>query len=147
MEFAPDHGKVWREEYRDLLKEYLEIDSIIPEEKEYLIANHKNLIDLKRENIFEYVNYMREIIKLDLSLVDQADLVIVRWECEMISGTVHEVARAYETNKPCYLVTSKPFHEVPGWFLALFTEIFESIACLMMFLADGKYLLPSNQQC
>jgi len=140
MEFTADGGRAWREEYRDLLKEYLEVDCIIPEEEESLITNQKELNRLKKENIFEYTELMRKIIDLDLNFVDNVDMLIVRWEGEAMSGTIHEVGHAYEAGKPCYLVTSKPFHEVPGWFLATFTEIFESIACLMMFLADEKFI-------
>lgn len=142
MEYSADNGLSWREQYRALLEDedFLGIKCILPNEQErHIIKDQEELNKLKKTDISKYVEIMRQFMELDLGIIDKVDMVIVRWEGETISGTVGEAQHAYLMGIPIYLVTSKPLHEVPGWFLACFTEVFDTLSCLMMYLADKKW--------
>jgi len=136
MEYDKDAGIAWRLEYQEALRD-LGISCVIPELEEDFITDQAELNVLKKHNVPKYVKIMRKLIELDLNFVKTLDLVIVNWEGQRMSGTVHEVGYAYQIGKPCYLVTSKSPEEVPGWFLACFTEIFSSLDQLLLHLQDG----------
>jgi nucleoside 2-deoxyribosyltransferase len=133
MEFAEGAGLNWRLEYKKALAK-LKMESVIPNKEEKNIRGIKELDDFKKNNITAYIQVMRKIIDLDLNFVETLDFLVVRWEGERMSGTVHEVGHAYEIKKPVYLVTSKPWTEVPGWFLACCSSMFHSLDELIAYL-------------
>jgi nucleoside 2-deoxyribosyltransferase len=133
MEYAQDNGLGWRLEYeRDLSK--LSIRSIIPNFEEKQILNGLDLPHIKKTDIDRHNQVIRAFIKQDLRFVEDVDYVIVNWNGERCSGTIGEAQHAYLCGTPAYLVTSKPFHEVPGWFLACFTKAFHSKRDLLAYL-------------
>jgi hypothetical protein len=137
IENTIDEGKKWREEYSSLFKEFLDIESINPAELAGI--DQTELIRLKKTNSVLFIEKMRELIDRDLTIIDQVDIVVGRWDGEVSSGTIGEAQHAFLTGKPFYLVSPRPFTEIPGWFAACCSEIFETVGCLMMFLGDLKY--------
>jgi len=133
MEFAEGAGLNWRLEYAKVLKK-LGMESVIPNKEETYLTSQEELAEFKQNNIVAFVRVMRKLIELDLNFVETVDLIVVRWEGERMSGTIHEVGHAYIHNKPVYLVTSKPTIEVPGWFLACFSSVFHSLEELIDYL-------------
>jgi len=89
----------------------------------------------------EFEKLVRRFVDLDIALIDMCDITIVRWEGEGMCGTIAEVHHCYVTNKPVFLVTSKPAHEVPGWMLAQigYQNVFRTLPCLLGHLGDLKH--------
>lgn len=138
MEYVPDFGLRWREEYEKEL-DILDILCIVPNEKQQIIANEKELQKLKVEDLESYIKKLREIIALDLKYVTSSDFLIVRWMAgEETTGTVGEAQTAYLNNIPVYLVTNMNPYDIPGWFLACCAEVFHSKEDLFSFL-KSKY--------
>lgn len=137
MEFAHNEGINWRRAYEKALAE-LAIDCIIPNDEEKAIKKNIKMPDLKETDIDRYIEIMRAFIDQDLKFVETVDMIIVRWEGETTTGTVHEVGYAYQLRKPTYLVSSLKNKDIPGWFLACFTKKFSSLKDLLAFLKEGK---------
>lgn len=132
MENVPDQGLKWRQEYEKELSK-LKYKCIIPNNEEYEVSN-KDMKSLKKTNIDEYIREMRKFITLDLDFVVKSDIVVCKWEGEVSSGTNGEITYGYIFGVPCYLVTSLPFEEIPGWFLACFSNVFKNLDELIKFL-------------
>ena len=139
MEYAPDEGFPWRHLLSSALRD-INIESIIPNDVEEKLKMGYNIDKLKKTDITLYVEIMRSFIKADLELIESVDMVIVNWNGEKTSGTFHEVGYAYQLGKPCYLITSKPLCEVPGWFLSCFTKIFTNTSELTRYLTEDNVL-------
>jgi len=137
IEILEDEGIYWRRIFSKALKRY-NIDCIIPndEEGQVKIKEKVDLKEMKKVDIDRYVEIVRGFIKMDLEFVETADMFIVKWEGELTSGTFHETGYAYQLKKPCYLVTSKPLCEVPGWFLACCTKTFPNLDALLKFIKE-----------
>ena len=130
MEFAENAGIGWRLQFETALKP-LVINCIIPEQEEEEITDQDELNHLKKHDPKEYVKIMRKLIDLDLQFVHDVDLVIINWEGERMSGTIGEAQEAYLNDVPVHLVTSKPTHEIPGWFLACCSSVHNSLDDLL----------------
>jgi nucleoside 2-deoxyribosyltransferase len=133
MESLKDEGLSWRRKFSRALKE-LHIDSVIPNDEERDIKKKYNLPELKKTDLDKYIEIIRSFIKMDLKFVETVDMLIVKWEGENTAGTIHEVGYAYQIGTPCYLVTSQPLHEVPGWFLSCFTKVFPDLDTMIWYL-------------
>lgn len=143
MESLSDEGLGWRLEYQKELDKVLEIHAIIPGDTEQAFRGKGDDMNvLKKNNPKKYQKIMRRYMKSDFFLMlEMCDIVICRWEGEGICGTVAEVNECYMTGKPLFLVTTKPYHEIPGWFAACFDHenIFDSLTCLIGHLGELKY--------
>jgi nucleoside 2-deoxyribosyltransferase len=138
MEFAEDYGMGWRERLRNELKEF-GIRCILPNEEEAkFISSQHELNDIKESDPQRYINIMRQFIKQDLQFVEGVDMIITCWEGERMSGTIGEATHAYCSDQVSYLITSVPFKDIPGWFVACYSEIFTSVEEFLDF-ARGKY--------
>jgi len=137
MENLKDEGLAWRRRFSRALKK-IGIDSIIPNDEEIQIKQEYNLPELKKTDIDKYIEIIRSFIEMDLKFVESVDMLVVKWEGEMSSGTFHEVGYAYQLGTPCYLVTSKALHEVPGWFLSCFTKVFSELDVLIWYLKERQ---------
>lgn len=135
MEWAINSGRNWRIRYKQEFDK-IGVDCIIPEFEEKLITNQADLNELKKDDMETYVYIMRELIKLDLDFVESVDFVVVRWAGERMSGTIGEVQHAFLVGTPAYLVTTKDLTEVPGWFLACFTDTFTSLKDLTEYIRE-----------
>ena len=137
MEFTTDRGAIWRRRYSEALEE-CGITSISPLDGEDKIKKGHKMRELKKTDIDQYIDIMRQIIDRDLTIVRKVDMLVVSWEGEVSTGTCHEVGYAYQLGKPCYLVTSMSDEDVPGWFLACFTERFSTLEKLVDFLGSKQ---------
>ena len=126
MEFAANNGLDWRLEARDELAQ-IGISCIIPNEEEADLKPENGWDWLKINREGEYINLMRKIIERDLGFVEEADVLVGRWEGERMSGTIHEVGYAYQLGKPIYLISTQPITVIPGWFLACCTKRFQTV--------------------
>ena len=133
MEYAKKNGRGWRIRYKQEL-EKIGINCIIPEFHERDITNEKEMKRLKLENINLYIEKMRQLIALDIEFVQSVDMVIVKWNGEVMSGTIGEVQEAYLQFVPAYLVTEYDLSTVPGWFLACFERTFRNFKQLKQYL-------------
>ena len=137
MEYAKNNGLDWRLVYRDELAK-LNIQCIIPEEEETGMTEEDMRI-LKEEDPTQYIKIMRQFIEMDLKFVEDCDMVVAFWDGERMSGTIGEAQHAYLHGTPIYLVSPRPFTEIPGWFAACFTETFESLGCLLLYLNKQSF--------
>ena len=137
MESLKDEGLLWRRQFDAALKP-IRIKSVIPNDEEKDIKKNNNMAELKKSDINKYIKIIRSFISMDLKFVEEVDMLIVKWEGEQTYGTVHEVGYAYQLKKPCYLVSSKPTYEIPGWFLACFTKKFSTLQELIGFLMEEQ---------
>lgn len=135
MEYLSDMGINWRLELQSKLK-LLGIQSIVPEIEEQHILNQEKMNELKKTSIDMYIEIMRKLIKLDLDFVESTDMTIVKYKGERTAGTFHEVGHAFELGKPIYLITSLGLTEIPGWFLACMTRVFNSSDELIKYLEE-----------
>ncbi len=120
IEYSPDHGLGWRQKLAEELKK-LGIQAVLPNDyTSSVIANEFTFQQLKKVDIAAYREKMRQIIDIDLGLVEQADLIICKYNGEKISGTAAEATYAYMRSIPTYLITDQPLESIPGWFLATF---------------------------
>jgi hypothetical protein len=140
MEHAVDNGLEWRIRYEGLLKEWLEIECIVPNrEEKSTIGSVEEFAALKKSNLQEYRVKMRVLKEMDLKFVQSVDAIICRWNGERMAGTIGEAQHATFHAIPFYLVCKVDFSEIPGWMLACATDIFPSSACLIGHLADIKW--------
>jgi hypothetical protein len=137
MEMVPDEGEAWRREYAKKLSE-IGIRSIIPNDEENNIKRNVNMKSLKTKDINKYIFIMRDFMRADITFIEAADFFITRWEGEISAGTMGEATFAFLMKKPSYLITSMFPKDVPGWFLACFTEVFSSIDELIEYLKKNK---------
>lgn len=138
MEFSEDYGMGWRCRIREKLTP-LGIRCILPNEEEAkFISSQDELTIIKKTDQVRYKNIMRQFIKQDLEFVESVDIIITKWEGERMSGTIGEAQHAYLMNQVSYLITSKPFEEIPGWFGACYDKIFSTEDECVEFLAQ-KY--------
>lgn len=133
MEYAHNEGLNWRRAYERAFNE-LDIESVIPNDEEKDIKSEHDLSWLKKNDLPKYIEILREFIRMDLKFVENVDMIVVRWEGERTAGTIHEVGKAYEIGKPVYLVTSLDPMDIPGWFLACFTERFKTLKELTQYI-------------
>lgn len=136
MEFAHNEGINWRRAYQKTLDE-IGIKCVIPNDEEKEIKKDINMSYLKEHDIDRYVDIIRKFIDQDLKFVETVDMIVVRWEGEVTSGTIHEVGYAYQLQKPTYLVSSFKNKDIPGWFLSCFTKRFYTLKELIEFLKEG----------
>ena len=98
------------------------------------------LKELKIADTEAYKKHYREhFIIPDINIVRSSDLLIIRWNGERMSGTIHEAGEAFLLGVPVYLVTNQPIEEIPGWFLSCCTEAFQSLSCLLLFLLKKSF--------
>ena len=140
MEYSADNGLGWRLRYEQLLSEWLEIKSVLPNKEEAgIVGTPEEFAALKKTNLPEYIQKMKILKNMDLKFVQSVDAIICRWDGERMAGTVGEAQHATFHAVPFYIVCKREFHELPGWMLACATEIFPSISCLIGALAEEKW--------
>lgn len=135
MENAPDDGIKWRRRFAKELGK-LNIECIIPNDKEKEILKNIDIKKLKKDDIDKYIEIIRKFISMDLKFVEKVDAIICYWDGTYSSGTIHEVGYAYQLKKPTYLVSSVDEVDIPGWFLSCFTKRFYSLKHLIEHLKE-----------
>lgn len=138
MEYAEDYGMGWRVRIREALNP-IGIRCILPNEEEAkFVGSQAELNEIKKNDPQRYKNIMRQFIKQDLEFVESVSMIITKWEGERMAGTIGEAQHAYLSNQVAYLITSKKFEEIPGWFAACYDKIFESEEEFISFMEE-KY--------
>jgi nucleoside 2-deoxyribosyltransferase len=138
MEDAEDNGLEWRVNFRESLKQF-NLNCIVPEEhEEGLIPEGTNIRKLKKDNIQEYIKYIRKFMELDLNFVEDADFIIVKYEGEETSGTIGEAQYAYQLRKPVILISSLPEEKISGWFLSCCSVKLNSLEELIEYLKEEQ---------
>jgi nucleoside 2-deoxyribosyltransferase len=120
IEATDDKGRTWREHYRKELAA-IGVDAWIPNDlnMEHELTMEQWIVLRSKDDLTEFkTEFRKRIIGPDIAAVDAADVIIVRWNGERTTGTAHEVGRAYMRGQMVYLVTPRPFREVPAWMLA-----------------------------
>jgi nucleoside 2-deoxyribosyltransferase len=139
MEDSADNGLGWRVEFREALKEF-DFNCIIPEEhEEGLIPPGANMSKIKRTNLDLYKTIVRRFIKLDLKFVEDADLIVIKYEGEQTSGTIGEAQYAYQLKKPVMLVSSLPEEQISGWFLSCCSIKFSSLEEMVEYITNHSW--------
>jgi len=137
MENALDDGIAWRRKFNnELIK--MGFRCIIPNDEEAEVKKHNDMPSLKTSDLNKYKVIMRDFIRADLTFVSSADFTICCWNGEVSAGTMGEATYGFYLNKPSYLVTSMSLQEIPGWFLACFTEVFSSLEELVDYLKENE---------
>jgi len=136
IQFAEDDGVTWRQEVRELIKEFgLPLRIIDPCNKGddviHEIGEDRELLNtLKSQGKFEEVrNIMKSIRRWDLRAVDYSNFLIVRVDPTVPTwGTVDECVVAERQQKPILVIVKGGCINCPDWLLAMvrIEEVFSS---------------------
>lgn len=136
IEATDDEGRTWREHYCQALAKS-GVEGWIPNDLnlEHELTMEQWTVLKAKDDLSEFKGEFRKrIIGPDIAAVDAADIIIVRWDGERTTGTAHEVGRAYMRGQMVYLVTPRPFREVPAWMLACVEAEFHDLEDLIKYL-------------
>jgi hypothetical protein len=141
MEYAEGEGILWRSELQSWLESHLRHSVFNPntESTRFFETRYPRLDfrALKRTDIGAYRSIVRSLVEIDCTeIAERSDYVICFWDegAAMGAGTKGELTMARYFNKPVYLVTHFPLHDLPGWVLGCITESFSSFDHLKEFL-------------
>jgi hypothetical protein len=141
MDYATGEGVQWRSELQDWLERHLGHSVFNPNaESEKFFSTHYPSVNfrlLKQKNIEHYTSIIQKLVDIDSKeIADNSDYVICYWDegAAKGAGTKGELTIARFFNKPAYLVTSFPLHELPGWVLGCVTKSFSGFEELKQFL-------------
>jgi hypothetical protein len=143
MEYADGEGVQWRQEMQSWLEQNLKHTVFNPNiESDIFFAEKYPGIDFRKtkiENVCLYQKIVRHLVEIDCKVIaEHSDYLICYWDegAAKGAGTKGELTMAKYFNKPVYLVTSYPLHDIPGWVLGCTTKTFTSFDELK------KFLLP-----
>lgn len=137
IDMVADRGVQWRKDFATALDE-IDIKALIPNDIDIDDGLPERIKELKnRRNLKKFKKvYRKSIVIPDLLAVSACDIVIVRWDGETTVGTFHECGQAFTDNQPLFLVTPRPFTDVPNWLLAIVDKEFHTIEELTKYLAS-----------
>ncbi|MFN0156780.1 MAG: hypothetical protein ACKVRP_01760 [Bacteroidota bacterium] len=148
MEYADDEGRNWRAGLQRWLSDELHCDVFNPnEESERFFSTHHPSLDfraLKQTDIARYTRIVRELVQKDChEIAERSDFIICYWDEAAMrgAGTKGELTMARHFDKPVYLVTTMPPHDIPGWVLGCTTKLFASFHELKTFILS-EYSQP-----
>lgn len=149
MEYSDGEGSEWRKELQTWLEDRLQHSVFNPNvESERYFASHHPGIDFRRlkfENILLYTDIIRHLVDIDChEIADHSDYVICFWDegAARGAGTKGELTMAKFFNKPVYLVTRYPHHDIPGWVLGCVTKSFHDFNALKSYLLQSATRAP-----
>lgn len=140
IEFAPDDGRIWREEISRFLTEELRHNVFNPcvEENHILTPEEfRHFRGWKQSNLSRFRQTVRKLIATDLDmLLNRVDYVICFWDEHVLrgAGTHGELTMAFHHKIPVYLVHQMAVTEMSSWILGCSTEIFPDFDSLKTFL-------------
>ena len=147
MESVSDQGLSWRQKYKKILTQLLDINCVLPNDYDRdLIANYEEFKKLKKEDFEGFKIVMKTIINVDLASVYNSDFIIIKWDGELMCGTYGEAQAAFLKDIPVYLVTSVKQENIPSWFLGCITKLFVTDIDLFEYLIDQypEFLMSVN---
>ncbi len=139
IDYAKDRGVKWREDITPKLIEIGFKESNILNPCNKPVGSYgRNLSEEQRiskefrdkKDWGGLESLMKQIIKVDLRMVDKSDILIVNLsDCDRIVGSVHEIIAARYQHKPVYLIDNKGIENVSGWLIGLVghSRIFSSV--------------------
>lgn len=127
----------WRDEFRqEVAKSNIELlvedpiqkpDGLICEEEEL----QKTIKLMIKNNYWDELSLlMKKIVRIDLRMVDKADIVVAHICKEVPTfGTVHEIALASQQHKPVLVICPNGKASVPNWFFGFLKhqEFFDTV--------------------
>jgi nucleoside 2-deoxyribosyltransferase len=143
IEFASDHGKMWRRKLTPFLAGQLGhrvYDPAEDERKSLTDEEVQNFRKWKTEDVDRFRRTLRKIIHFDLDLIEnKADYVICYLDDSAAAGvtsggTPAELTFAYRKGIPVYMVTQLRPDQISGWMLACADQLFDSVDTLKKFL-------------
>jgi hypothetical protein len=97
----------------------------------------EEISEIRKENVREYKNTVRKIIDVNVGLVNNSDMIILRWKKDdNISDIVHEISHAYVRLVPIFIITSLSIAKVPRLLFAYCNNMFDSQDQLMRTLQE-----------
>ena len=103
-----------------------------------IAAEKQKMMELKESGrYFELAQQMRDIVHVDLRMVDVSDGVIVYLDPETpMCGTYHELINALQQRKPTLVVVEGGKKKAPNWLFGImnFNFMFDSFDDLKTFL-------------
>jgi hypothetical protein len=141
MEYSSGEGIGWRRELQSWLESELQHGVFNPnvESDRYFNLHHPGIDfrKLKFDNTALYTEIIRHLVEIDCrEIADNSDYIVCFWDegAARGAGTKGELTMAKFFNKPVYLVTSFPRHDIPGWVLGCTTHFFADFGSLKEFL-------------
>lgn len=148
IEATDDEGRTWREQYQKELAE-IGIEAWIPNDLnfEHELTMEQWVVLKSKDDLTEFkTEFRKRIIGPDIAAVDAANIIIVRWDGERTTGTAHEVGRAFMRGQMVFLVTPRPFREVPAWMLACVEAEFHDLEDLKKYLVQRYKLKVGSRR-
>lgn len=161
MDYAKDAGRGWRNEIiPELVKLGMHEDLIFNPCKKPLshlgtsLSAEQELVSKfrKKKDWKGLSGIMRQIMHVDLRLVDKADVLIVNLtDSDKTTGTIHEIVVASLAHKPIYIIDERGKEHVSGWLYGLVghDRIFDSVKDVIKELKKvkiGKNLSKKDQK-
>ncbi len=141
MEYADGEGFQWRKEMQQWIESNLRHSVFNPNTESERFFNqfypNTDFRKLKFENTPAYTDIIRNLVDIDCKeIAHRSDYVICFWDegAAKGAGTKGELTMAKFFNKPVYLVTSFPLHDLPGWVLGCITTSFKNFDELKKYL-------------
>ena len=94
---------------------------------------------IKAGRFEEATKMMKEIARVDLRMVDKADLLVVYLNMDTFHcGTIHELIIGLQQNKPCLVVIKQGKVNMPDWLLGIMPHryIFSTFIDMMEYVTD-----------
>ena len=144
IDAAKDDGVGWRRALKPWLKQR-KIKVLDPCDKPIAYSAYKEIegekqkmMELKESGrYFELTQQMRDIVHVDLRMVDVSDCVIVYLDPKTpMCGTYHELINALQQRKPTLVVIEGGKNKAPNWLFGImnFNFMFDSFDDLKRFL-------------
>tara|TARA_R110000796_G_scaffold166381_2_gene283317 strand:- start:3002 stop:3604 length:603 start_codon:yes stop_codon:yes gene_type:complete len=144
IDAAKDDGVGWRRALKPWLKRR-KVQSLDPCDKPIAYSAYKEIegekqkmMELKESGrYFELTQQMRDIVHVDLRMVDVSDVVIVYLDPSIsMCGTYHELLNALQQRKPTLVVIEGGKTKAPNWLFGImnFNFMFDSFDELKIFL-------------
>lgn len=137
MNFAKDDGVLWRNKFKELMAEGGvkakffdptqkpdEAGELVKKEKEYCRK-------LKEKAMYEEVTrFVKSFQDVDLRAVQKSDFIVAMIDTSVhMFGTIEEIVRAHDQNKPIFAILPNGKMNAPDWSFGRIkhTEMFETI--------------------
>lgn len=120
MQHSVDYGKGWRVEATEKLTQagYTVFNPSLMEEclmKALGFESVREFLALKQTDPDDFIIRFRDIIAFDILAINMSNIVIVRYEKQVASGTIHEVGEAYLAGIPIIMVSNTPQEKLLVW--------------------------------
>lgn len=125
----PNRGTEYRKEVTPILRKY-GIGILSPLDKSTVFCPHLNEDSelhkirnefLKNKDYDNYSSIMKEIVRVDLSMVDGAHFIVCYINKDIhMCGTYHEIVVASMQRKPCLIVCKQGMENIPPWLWGVF---------------------------